>query len=97
MGVYGSRQVANRGMTAETATQFRVPANSKGYSMDIVPIAVSINEACKWAGIGRSSIYQAIRRGELPIRKSGRRSLVLMADLQRWISELPTSEARHDR
>jgi excisionase family DNA binding protein len=65
--------------------------------MQFIPLAVSINEACKLAGIGRSSIYQAIRRGELPIRKSGRRSLILTADLQRWLSELPTSEARHDR
>jgi excisionase family DNA binding protein len=77
-----------------TATQSRVSVHPKGYSMDIVPFAVSINDACKWAGIGRSSIYQAIRRGELPIRKSGRRSLVLMTDLQHWLSELPTGEAR---
>jgi excisionase family DNA binding protein len=62
--------------------------------MQIIPLAVSINEACKWAGIGRSSIYQAIRRGELPIRKSGRRTLILTADLQRWLSEMPTGEAR---
>ena len=87
----------SRDNRVNTATQTRVPVNPKGYSMDIVPFAVSINEACKWAGIGRSSIYQAIRRGELPIRKSGRRSLVLMADLQRWISELPTSDVRHER
>jgi excisionase family DNA binding protein len=62
--------------------------------MRIIPFAVSINDACKWAGIGRSSLYVAIRRGELPIRKSGRRSLILMADLQRWLSELPTGEVR---
>jgi excisionase family DNA binding protein len=62
-----------------------------------LPLAISINDACKWAGIGRSSMYQAIRRGELPIRKSGRRSLILTADLQRWLSALPTSEVRHDR
>ena len=63
----------------------------------IEPYAISILDAVRLSGIGRSSIYQAIRRGELPIRKSGRRSLILTADLQRWLSELPTSEARHDR
>ena len=63
----------------------------------IEPYAISILDAVRLSGIGRSSIYQAICRGELPIRKSGRRSLILTADLQRWLSELPTSEARHDR
>ena len=58
------------------------------------PFAVSISEAVRLSGIGRSSLYQAIRRGELSIRKSGRRSLILVADLQRWLSELPTGEAR---
>jgi excisionase family DNA binding protein len=61
------------------------------------PIAISILEAVRLSGISRSSIYQAIRRGELPIRKSGRRTLILTADLQRWLSEMPTGEARHDR
>ena len=63
----------------------------------VEPYAISILEAVRLSGIGRSSIYEAIRRGELAIRKSGRRSLILTADLQRWLSELPTSEARHDR
>jgi excisionase family DNA binding protein len=61
------------------------------------PFAISISEAVRLSGIGRSSIYEAIRRGDLLIRKSGRRSLVLTSELQRWLSELPTSEARHDR
>ena len=63
----------------------------------IEPYAISILDAVRLSGIGRSSIYQAIRRGELPIRKLGRRSLILTADLQRWLSKLPTGEARHDR
>jgi len=63
----------------------------------VEPYAISILEAVRLSGIGRSSIYQAIGRGELPIRKSGRRSLILTADLHRWLSELPTGEARHDR
>jgi excisionase family DNA binding protein len=61
------------------------------------PIAISISEAVRLSGISRSSLYQAIRRGQLPVRKSGRRSLILTSDLQRWLSELPTSEARDDR
>ena len=60
----------------------------------VEPYAVSILEAVRLSGIGRSSIYQAIGRGELPIRKSGRRSLILTADLQQWLSKLPTGRER---
>lgn len=51
--------------------------------------AISIVEAAKRAGIGRSSIYQAIRRGELKIRKNGRRSLILVEDLKAWVAAMP--------
>jgi len=53
------------------------------------PIAVAISEAVRLCGIGRSSIYEAIRRGDLPIRKSGRRTLLLMEDLRQWLAGLP--------
>ena len=56
--------------------------------------AMSIVEAARRSGLGRSTLYEAIARGELKVRKAGRRSLILTADLQRWLSELPTREAR---
>jgi putative DNA primase/helicase len=52
-------------------------------------LAVSIAEAVRLTGIGRSSLYEAIRRGDLPIRKSGRRTLLLMEDLRQWVAGLP--------
>jgi excisionase family DNA binding protein len=52
-------------------------------------IAISIVEAAKRSGVGRSSIYQAIGRGELKIRKHGRRSLILVDELKEWVSALP--------
>jgi excisionase family DNA binding protein len=55
------------------------------------PLAVSIPEAARLAGIGRSSLYEAINKGDLPIRKCGRRSLVLLTDLSDWIASLPSS------
>ena len=63
-------------------------------------LAVSVAEAVRLTGIGRSSLYEAIRRGELPIRKSGRRTVLLMEDLRRWVAGLPAphgSEARRER
>lgn len=56
------------------------------------PIAVSIADAVQLSGVGRSSIYEAIGRGDLPIRKRGRRSLVMVDDLRKWIESLPSHQ-----
>lgn len=56
-------------------------------------IAISIVEAARRTGVGRSSVYEAIGRGDLKIRKNGRRSLVLVDDLKAWVLAMP--EANH--
>lgn len=56
------------------------------------PIAVSIADAVQLSGVGRSSIYKAIGRGDLPIRKRGRRSLVMVDDLRKWLESLPSHQ-----
>ena len=58
-----------------------------------LPMAVSIAQAVGLTGVGRSTIYKAIQRGELPIRKAGRRTLLLTDDLRRWIQQLPAQLA----
>ena len=55
-------------------------------------LAISIIEAAKRSGVGRSSIYEAIGRGDLKIRKHGRRSLVLVDDLKAWVSAMPEAK-----
>lgn len=55
-------------------------------------LAIPIEEAARRAGIGRSSLYEAINRGELPLRKAGRRSLIRIDDLKAWIDALPTAK-----
>jgi excisionase family DNA binding protein len=55
-------------------------------------LAISIVEAAKRSGVGRSSIYEAIGRGEIPLRKSGRRSLIRVDDLKAWIDSWPIVE-----
>jgi excisionase family DNA binding protein len=52
-------------------------------------LSVSIVEAARRAGVGRSTIYEAIGRGELRLKKSGRRSLILTEDLAAWLKALP--------
>ncbi|HEY8127643.1 MAG TPA: helix-turn-helix domain-containing protein [Hyphomicrobium sp.] len=51
--------------------------------------AVSISEAAARSGFGRDKIYQAIRDGRLIARKFGRRTLILTADLDKFLQELP--------
>lgn len=52
-------------------------------------LALSIREAVEASGVGRDSLYKAIRRGELKARKVGRRTLILMPDLSTYLSSRP--------
>jgi excisionase family DNA binding protein len=59
-------------------------------------LAISIVEAARRSGLGRSTIYAAIARGELKVRKAGRRSLILVDDLHAWLAALPEANAISD-
>ena len=60
--------------------------------MDI-PIAVTIPDAVKASGMSRSSIYEALKRGDLSARKAGRRTLISFSDLQAYLASLPEYKA----
>jgi excisionase family DNA binding protein len=55
------------------------------------PSALSIIEAARTLGIGRSTIYRLIGEGRLPIRKIGRRTLILRSDIDTFIEALPNN------
>lgn len=57
------------------------------------PITVTIPEAVKASGMSRTSIYEALKRGDLTARKAGRRTLISFADLQAYLASLPQYKA----
>lgn len=59
--------------------------------MDTEPLAHTIPQACKIAATSRTELYRAIGRGELTLRKRGKRSLILATELRRWVEALPAA------
>jgi excisionase family DNA binding protein len=53
------------------------------------PLCLSISEACRVAGIGRTGLYKAINERSLIVRKAGRRTLVPVETLRQWLAALP--------
>jgi excisionase family DNA binding protein len=48
-----------------------------------------MKEAASVSGVGRTSLYAALRRHELRSVKKGARRIILHRDLQRWLEGLP--------
>ena len=55
--------------------------------------AYTIEEAVEVSRVGRSSIYEVIKKGELRAVKRGRRTLILADDLERFLNGLKPMEA----
>ena len=51
----------------------------------IEPIAMRVPDACRYVGIGRSTLYVLIAGGEVEIVKLGSSTLVLTASLRRLV------------
>lgn len=46
------------------------------------PISYSVREAARIIGLGKTSVYQLIKAGRLPIVKIGERTLIRRCDLE---------------
>lgn len=53
-------------------------------------LSVTIPEAVAMTGIGRSSLYRLFSERKIVPRKSGKRTLILVEDLERFVKSLPT-------
>ena len=51
--------------------------------------AYSVSEVTKTTGLGKTNIYQLIKDGSLHAKKVGRRTIVLEAELDRYLNALP--------
>ena len=60
--------------------------------MQTKQLAYSVADACRLAGIGKTTLYGAIKRGELTSRKVGRRTLIPAQALADWIENLPAGQ-----
>lgn len=59
-------------------------------------LSISIEEACKITGIGRTKLYQAINQGSLKAKKFGKRTIILKNDLNTFLSNLETYSSEND-
>jgi len=55
-------------------------------------ISLTINDAARLCGLGRTTIYQAIGAGKLDARKSGNRTLIPADSLRKFIENLPPAD-----
>jgi len=54
------------------------------------PLGLSIAQAVRASGVGRTTLYEEIKTGRLRAVKRGRRTLILADDLKQWLGALPT-------
>jgi excisionase family DNA binding protein len=63
---------------------------SSTFDLRAEKIAYSVAEVSQLISVGRTTIYGAIKNGDLRTNKIGRRTLVTATSLQMWMDSLPT-------
>jgi excisionase family DNA binding protein len=54
-----------------------------------LPLAVSPARGAALLGVSRTRFYELLRK-EIPFKKLGRRTLIAVADIERWLASQPT-------
>lgn len=59
-----------------------------GKVIPLQPLAVSVEEGARAAGVARTFAYEAIAKGDLVSFKLGKRRLILVKELEAWINRM---------
>jgi excisionase family DNA binding protein len=51
--------------------------------------ALSVRDFCERYNVGRTTVHQEIKNGQLKARKAGRRTLIGVEDAEQWWRSLP--------
>lgn len=57
------------------------------------PGAMSVDEFCRWACVGKTKTYAEAKAGRLILRKIGAKTVILRSDAEAWLRALPTASA----
>jgi excisionase family DNA binding protein len=78
-------------MKPTSSEQVSLPAaarqSPRGLEPVVDPLAVSIKAAARMIGVSRTVLYQLINGGEIPSFTVGRRRLLAIAELRRFVAE----------
>lgn len=55
-------------------------------------LAVSVNDAVRLSGLGRTKLYQSLSDGSLPSFKIGTRRLIRISALDAWLSSFEAKD-----
>lgn len=58
------------------------------------PLAVTLSEASRITGLSRTSLYKLFSNRQLTPRKAGKRTLILVSELEAFVKNLPTGGAQ---
>jgi excisionase family DNA binding protein len=70
-----------------------IGGNNPPTAIEPAPLAYTMEEAARRAGIGRTTVYFAIRDGTLPSLKMGRSRRILHDDFIAWLRSHRTTTA----
>lgn len=54
----------------------------------IAPVAVTVFEFCAAVGIGRTHLYAQVKAGLIKIKKSGRKTLIPITEIEAYLARL---------
>ena len=86
----GSRTVVSSKLPAPNLDRENV-LSTRETASELRLLAYRIPQVCKLSGLGRTSIYAAIKSGALIARRYGRCTIILAEDLAAFLCNLPTN------